>query len=508
MSQNLATVEDAPAAASSPDPKRWLALGVIAIAQLMVVLDATIVNIAMPSAQQALGISDANRQWIITAYTLAFGGLLLLGGRIADYVGRKRVFLIGLIGFAGASALGGLATNGATLFAARGLQGAFGALLAPAALSLITVTFTDVKDRAKAFGVFGAIAGVGAAIGLVMGGFLTEYTTWRWCLLVNIPIALLAFFLAVPIVRESKAEGNTRYDVPGAVLATGGLLALVYAFTKAAEDGWSAGVTLTFFAIAAVMLVGFVFVEARSSHPLLPLRVVWHRNRGGSFLVSVLMGAGMFGMFLFMTYYFQGTLGYSPLESGVAYLPFSFALIITAVVASGLLPKVGPRGMMTLGGVMSAGAMIWLTQLRADSPYWGFIFPAFVIMAAGMALVFVPLGNTSLTGVDDHDAGVASAMLNTTQQVGGSLGVALLNTVFTTATASYITSHGPASVAQGAVHGYNVAFTVSAVLLAGSALLIFLLIRNTKDTGGPAEPAGPDAAIPAVTPVPAPAPAT
>jgi EmrB/QacA subfamily drug resistance transporter len=502
MSQETATVEESPTGAAPVDPRRWLALAVIAIAQLMVVLDATIVNIAMPSAQQELGISDANRQWIITAYTLAFGGLLLLGGRVADYVGRKRVFLIGLIGFAAASALGGIATNGGTLFAARGLQGVFGALLAPAALSLITVTFTDVKDRAKAFGVFGAISGVGAAIGLVMGGLLTEYTTWRWCLLVLTPIALLAFFLALPIVKESKAEGNTRYDVPGAVLATGGLLALVYAFTRAAEEGWSASLTLTFFAIAAVLLVGFVVVEARSAHPLLPLRVVWHRNRGGSFLVSVLMGAGMFGMFLFMTYYFQGTLHYSPLESGIAYLPFSFALIITAIVASALLPRVGPRAMMTLGGVMAAGAMIWLTQLRVDSSYPAFILPAFVIMASGMALVFVPLGNTSLTGVDDRDAGVASAMLNTTQQIGGSLGVALLNTVFTTATASYITSHGPASAPLGVVHGYNVAFTVSAVLLGASALLIFLLIRGGRQTP-PVAPAEADATSPELAAVPA-----
>src|SRR5436309_9208 len=311
----------------------------------MVVLDATIVNIAMPSAQHQLHISDANRQWIVTAYTLAFGGLLLLGGRIADYAGRKRVFLIGLLGFAGASALGGAAGNAVTLFAARGLQGLFGALLAPAALSLITVTFTDVRDRARAFGVFGAISGVGAAIGLIMGGLLTQYTSWRWCLLVNIPIALLAFFLALPIVKESRASGNTRYDVPGAVLATGGLTALVYGFTKAAEDGWSATVTLVLFAIAAALLVGFVVLEARSANP----------------------------------------------------------------------------------------------------PYPSFILPAFIIMAVGMALIFVPLGNTSLTGVSPHDAGVASAMVNTTQQIGGSLGVALLNTVFTNAVASYLTAHGPAA---------------------------------------------------------------
>jgi EmrB/QacA subfamily drug resistance transporter len=490
--QDRAAVETSPAGVPAVDPKRWLALGVVAIAQLMVVLDATIVNIAMPSAQEALHITDANRQWIVTAYTLAFGGLLLLGGRIADYVGRKRVFLIGLIGFAGASALGGLATNAGTLFAARGLQGVFGALLAPAALSLITVTFTDIKDRAKAFGVFGAISGVGAAIGLIMGGFLTEYTTWRWCLLVNIPIALIAFALALPIVKESRAGGNTKYDVPGAVLATGGLLALVYGFTKAAEDGWSAGNTLTYFAIATVLLVGFVVVEARSANPLLPLRVVMHRNRGGSFLVSVLLGAGLLGMFLFMTYYFQGTLHYSPLRSGVAYLPFSGALIVTAIVGSALLPRVGPRVMMTTGGVLGTGAMVGLTQLRIDSSYATFILPVFVIMAVGMALVFVPLGNTSLTGVSDHDAGVASAMLNTTQQVGASLGVALLNTVFTTALANYIAANGPAAAPLGAVYGYNVAFTVSAVLLAAATIAAFVLIRNDRQpdstTPEPIEP--------------------
>jgi EmrB/QacA subfamily drug resistance transporter len=482
MSQQTATGADVTAGGQAVDPKRWLALLVIAIAQLMVVLDATIVNIAMPSAQADLGISDANRQWIVTAYTLAFGGLLLLGGRIADYVGRRKIFLIGLIGFAGASALGGIAANAGTLFAARALQGVFGALLAPAALSLITVTFTNVKDRAKAFGVFGAISGVGATVGLILGGVLTDYTSWRWTLLVNIPIALIAFALAVPIVRESKAHGNTRYDIPGTILATGGLVALVYAFTKAAEDGWSSAVTLVFFAIAAVLLVGFVVFESRTANPLLPLRVVLHRNRGGSFLVSVLLGAGMMGMFLFMTYYFQSTLQYSPVKSGIAYLPFSLALIVTAMAASTLLPKVGPRAMMTVGGLLATAGMVWLTQLRIDSSYLTLMLPALVIMAVGMALVFVPLGNTSLTGVDDHDAGVASAMVNTTQQIGGSLGVALLNTVFTTAVAGYITDHGPESAPLGAVHGYNVAFTVSAVLLAASTLVTFLLIRNTRQT--------------------------
>ena len=485
----LTNADDATARAKepvAPDPRRWLALTVLAIAQLMVVLDATIVNIAMPSAQIALHISTADRQWILTAYTLTFGGLLLLGGRIADYVGRKRVFLIGLVGFALASALGGAAQDAAMLFTARALQGAFGALLAPAALSLITVTFTDVKDRAKAFGVFGAISGVGAAIGLVMGGLLTQYADWRWCLFVNIFIAAIAFAMAVPIVRESKAEGNTKYDIPGTIMATGGLATLVYAFTNAANHSWGATSTLIFFAISAVLLTGFVVFESRTAHPLLPLRVILHRNRGGSYLTSVVLGAGMMGMFMFMTYYFQQTLGYTPLKTGISYLPFSGALIVTAVVASNLLPRLGARVVMTAGGLLATGGMFWLTQLKIDSSYPAMILPAFIILAVGMGAVFVPLSNTALTGVKNHDAGVASAMVNTTQQIGGSLGVALLNTVFTTASASYITAHGVGATQLGFVHGYNIAFTVSAVLLAVATLVIFVLIRKDKVEEGTA----------------------
>lgn len=497
-----------PAAATTsppePDPKRWLALVVIAIAQLMVVVDATIVNIAMPEATAALGISDADRQWMMTAYTLAFGALLLLGGRIADYVGRKKVFMIGLIGFAAASALGGLAQNAAMLFGARALQGAFGALLAPAALSLITVSFTEVKERAKAFGVFGAISGVGAAFGLISGGLLTQYANWRWCLLVLTPIAIVTALLARSIVRESKAEGNTKYDIPGTILATGGLFALVYGFTKAAPDqatgesNWGKPGTVALFVVAAVMLVAFVWVEARSKNPMLPLRVLTNRNRGGSFLVSILLGAGMMGMFLFMTFYFQSTLQWSPLKSGVAYLPFSAAIIVTAGVGSGLLPKVGPLKMMATGGVLATAALVWLTQLKADSSYVSMILPIFILMAVGMGLIFVPLGNTALTGVSPHDAGVASATLNATQQVGGSLGVALLNTVFITAMTNYAESHPPTSAdpaaigkvqLDAAIHGYDMGFTVSAILMAAAALAIVLFIRNTKEQSADAAPA-------------------
>jgi EmrB/QacA subfamily drug resistance transporter len=484
MSQESAVAQPpafgGPDAAAPHDSRRWLALMVIAIAQLMVVLDATIVNIALPHAQQALHISDADRQWIVTAYTLTFGGLLLLGGRIADYVGRKRTFLIGLIGFAAASALGGVAANSAMLFGARALQGAFGAILAPAALSLLTVTFTEPKDRAKAFGVFGAISGGGAAIGVISGGVLTEYANWRWCLLVNIPIALIAFFLALPIVRESKAHGNTKYDIPGAIMSTAGLGALVYGFTKAATeaDHWTAPVTLAWLAVAVVLLVSFVFWESRVKNPLLPLRVVTDRNRGVSFLVSILVGAGLLGMFLFLTYYLQLTLHYSAVKTGLAYLPFSGGIIVAAGIAAQLLPRVGPRVLMTVGGAMATGAMLWLTQLDLNSSYASAILPAFIAMSLGMGFIFVPLSSTALSGVENHDAGVASAMLNTTQQVGGSLGTALLNTIFITTVTNYLISHAGKNPLQANIHGYNVAFTVSAGLLALGTVLTFLFIRK------------------------------
>jgi EmrB/QacA subfamily drug resistance transporter len=334
-------------------PRRWLALAVIAIAQLMIVLDITVVNIALPSAQIDLGITDADRQWVVTAYTLAFGGLLLLGGRISDYWGRKRAFIAGMVGFAFASALGGLATNAILLFAARGLQGAFGALLAPASLALLTVLFSDAKERARAFGVYGAIAGGGSAIGLILGGVLTEYANWRWCLLVNVPVALLAIAAAVRLVPESRTQGSTKYDVLGAVLATIGLMSLVYGFTKAATDGWSAGVTLLFLGLGVLLLALFLAWEARTSHPLLPLRIILDRNRGGGFLASLLVGVGLFGSFLFLTFYFQGTLAYTPLQAGLATLPVTLGVLIGAGIASGLLPRIGARPMMIAGPLIA-----------------------------------------------------------------------------------------------------------------------------------------------------------
>jgi EmrB/QacA subfamily drug resistance transporter len=463
---------------TSADPRRWLALGIIAVAQLMVVLDASIVNIALPSAQDALGISDANRQWVITAYALAFGGLLLLGGRIADFVGRKRIFVVGLVGFGVASAIGGLAQNQGELFAARALQGAFAALMAPAALSLITVTFTEPRERAKAFGVYGGISGGGAALGLILGGVLTEYASWRWTLLVNTPIAIGTAIAGALVVRESRAEGKPHYDIPGVITSTLGLVALVYGFTKANESGWSAGSTITLLVAAAVLLLTFFVIESRTAEPLLPPRVFLERNRAGAFLVSLLIGLALFGMFLFLVYYMQGTLQYSAVRSGLAFLPFSAGIVVAAGLASGLLPRYGPRPLMVGGTAMAALGMALFTQIKVDSAFVSHVLPAEIVMSLGMGFAFVALSSTALIGVSEHDAGVASALVNTTQQVGGSLGTALLNTIAASATATYIAGHGPASASVGAVHGYTVAFTWGLGALVLAVVLAFLLIEK------------------------------
>ncbi|MFB7532990.1 MFS transporter [Streptomyces sp. NPDC056178] len=317
------STEDLP----GPDPRRWLALVTISVATLMVVLGASVINIALPQAQSDLGISDANRQWAVTAYSLAFGGMLLLGGRIVDCVGRKRVFLIGLVGFAADSMISGLATTGAALFAGRALQGVFVALLAPAALSLIAVTFTEARERAKAFGVYGALQGAGGAVGLIIGGVLTEYTTWRWCMFVNTPIALAAALAALATVRESRVEGTRRYDIPGVLLVTTGLVSLVWGFIHAAEKSWSSALSWALLIAGAALIAAFIAVERRTAYPVLPLRVVLDRDRGGAFLISLLTGAGLFALMLFLTYYLQANLGYQPLHAGLAFLPFTCSLI-------------------------------------------------------------------------------------------------------------------------------------------------------------------------------------
>jgi EmrB/QacA subfamily drug resistance transporter len=408
----------------------------------------------------------------------------LLGGRIGDFMGRKKIFLIGLIGFAGASALGGIASTQGLLFGARALQGVFAALLAPAALAIISVTFTVPTERAKAFGVMGAISGGGAAIGLIVGGTLTEFFSWRWCLGVNVPIAVIAFFLATRFVHESKADGNRSYDIPGVITATAGLFSLTYGFNQAATSGWSDGLTLGFLGAAVILLVVFVVIESKVANPLMPLRVITDRNRGGSYLGSLVVGAGLFSMFLFLGLYLQVILGYSPLKSGFAFLPFTAGIIIFAGIASQLLPKFGPKPLMIPGLIAASLGLLFLSNITPETSYLTHVMPALLIMSSGMALVFIPLTTTSLHGVGNHDTGVASAMVNTSQQIGGSLGTALLNTVAATATATYATANsalGDKVQAYAMTHGFTVAFKFSALLLFIGAVVLFFFINIGKD---------------------------
>ncbi|MBN1091901.1 MFS transporter [Blastococcus sp. TML/M2B] len=508
-----ASAAGAQAPAEEPYERRWLALGVIAMTVLLVILDATIVNIALPAVTDDLGISTASQQWIVTAYTLTFGGFLLLGGRIADFWGRKRTYLVGAAGFAAASALGGFAQNEAMLFGARALQGVFGALLAPASLALITVLFTEPKERAKAFGVYGAIAGGGAAIGLLLGGVLTEYADWRWCFWVNLPVALLAIVLAIPVVPESRAPGDTSYDIPGAVLVTLGLASIVYGFTRVSEaaqsnaaeaaeanargggemvtaaSGWSDGPAWLFIVAGLLLVVGFVVLELRTRNPLLPMRIVLDRNRGGAFLTSTLVGAGLIGAFFFLSLYFQQVLGYEPVVAGVASLPVSLGVFIAAGASSALLPRIGPRPLMVAGGLLAASGLFTLSFVDLDTSFWALPFPGQVLLGLGLGFTFVPLSNLALVGAGEHDAGAASAMLNATQQVGASIGTAVLASLSVAA----ISSSTADAIAGGAdpqdarvglaaqVEGYTTAFTWASVLLVLGAVVAAVLIKATKE---------------------------
>lgn len=471
-----------PSPNTSTDPqhaRRWWVLALIGIAQLMVVLDATIVNIALPSAQHALEFSDENRQWVVTAYALAFGSLLLIGGRIGDLIGRKRVFVVGLLGFAVASAIGGAAQGFGMLVFARALQGVFGALLAPAALSLLTTTFTDPAERGRAFGIFGAIAGSGAAIGLLLGGLLTEWLSWRWCLYVNLLFAIPAAFGALSLLHDGAHAAKPRIDIPGTLTSAAGLFALVFGFAKAESDGWGAGITIASLAISVVLLIAFVALQARVAHPLLPLRVVKDRDRGGSYLAVGISGAGMFGVFLFLTYYLQLTLGFSPIETGLAFLPLSFAIMVTATSATAkLMPRHGHKPLVVLGMTMAAAAMVLLTQVGVDSSYLTHVLPALIVMGLGLGFVFAPAMSTATIGVDPHDAGVASAMVNTSQQVGGSVGTALLSTLAASAVSGYVADHGPQAVEAATVNGYTTAFWWSAAIFAVGAISSALLMKG------------------------------
>jgi len=479
--------------------RRWRILAVIAVAQLMVVLDVTIVNIALPSAQADLGFDPDSRQWVITAYALAFGSLLLLGGKISDLIGRKWTFIAGLGGFAGASAIGGAAPSFEVLVGARALQGAFAALLAPAALSIVTTTFTDPEERGKAFGVYGALATAGAAVGLLLGGFLTELLTWRWTMYVNLAFAIPAAIGAARLLVNVRPAERPRIDVPGVLVATSGLFALVYGFSNAEMDSWTAPLTIGMLAYGVVAAAAFVAIERRVSSPLLPLRVVRDRNRGAAFVAVSIAGVAMFATFLFLTYYLQQGLGFSPIESGLAFLPMVLAIFATApAAATKLLPRVGPRPLVPSGMAIAALGLVYLTRIGVESSYAGAVLPAVIVMGVGFGLIMAPAFATATHGIEPGDAGVASAMVNTSQQVGGSLGLALLSTLFADAVSGYAAAAGtPVALAQAeaAVHGYTTAFWWAAGILAAGAIVTRLPFERGHRTA-PAH--GPPATVPEI----------
>jgi len=461
------------------DRRRWLVLGVIALAQLMVVLDLTVMNVALPSAQRALGFTTVDRQWVVTAYTLAFGSLLLPGGRLADLLGRKVTFLTGLAGFALVSAVGGASVNFA--------------MLVPSALSLLTTTFTAPKDRGRAFAVYGAIAGAGGAIGLLLGGALTEYLSWRWTLYVNLLFAAVAFTGGLLLLQRQPSPVKPRLDIPGVLLVSGAVFCLVYGFSNAATHSWHAPSTWGFLAAGAALLAAFAWWMSRAAHPLLPPRVVLDRNRGGAYLSMFIASAGLFGIFLFLTYYLQQTLGYSPLVTGVAFLPISAALILAANLSTiVLMPRFGPRPLVALGMLAAAGGVAWLAQLGPHTAYAAGVLGPIILAGVGVGLVIAPVINTGTFGVAPQDAGVASATVTVGQQLGASVGTSLLNTIFASAVASYLAAHlaaarligRPALTGLALAHGYDTAFWWTAGIFAAGAVTAGALLRP-----GPLRPA-------------------
>jgi EmrB/QacA subfamily drug resistance transporter len=464
--------------------RRWLTLAVICTAALMIVLDVTVMTLALPSAERALGFSDADRQWIVTAYSLSFGSLLLFCGRLADLVGRKTTFLTGLAGFAIASAIGGASDSFTMLVTARACQGAFAALLAPSALSLLATTFTEPKERARAFGVYGAVAASGSGLGLLLGGALTSYLSWRWCLYVNLVFAGLAITGGALLLGRQPKTPGARLDWPGVAAVSGGIFGVVYGFANAATHGWHAPSTWGFLAAGAALLIVFGCGQARSAHPLLPPRVALHRNRGGAYITMLVQGAAVYGIFLFLIYYMQLSLGYSPVKSGVALLPMVAVIGVMANVGNiKLMPRVGPKPLITLGLLSGAVGMAWLTRIGVHSAYASALLGPIVLAGFGMGLVFSAVANTGTFGVQPRDAGIASASVQAGQQLGGSIGTALLNTIAASAVTSYLVSHrygrpAPELLQLAAVHSYTTVFWWCAAIFAVGALISGTLLRR------------------------------
>ena len=507
-SETSSATQDPPAA---PGDRRWLILVIVAVAQLMVVLDATIVNIALPSAQRALGFPNSDRQWVVTAYALAFGSLLLVGGRLGDMFSRKWVFITGLIGFAGASAIGGASVSFTMLVTARALQGAFGAVLAPSALGTLVSTFQDRRERGRAFGVFGSVAAGGGGVGLILGGALTQYFSWRWCLYVNLVFAAIAVAGALAWIRSSRPVVRPPMDWPGTVLACAGLFLIVFGFSHAESAGWTAALTLGSLVLGVALLAGFAVAEQRAQRPLLPLRVILDRTRGGAYVAVGISGIAMFGTFLFLTYYLQEVKAERPLTTGLLFLSMIGCILISSNLASILLPpRLGPRVLIAAGMLLATAGMAYLTRLSVTSSYASGVLPALLIIGLGFGMISAPAINTATTGVAPEDSGVASALVNTMQQVGGSIGTSALSTIALTATASYLVTHhtGPLAPAIAVTDGYTTAFAVSAALFGlGFILAIVLLpskrrlaeLRNAV-TAPAAELAAPALAAPAEQP--------
>ncbi|WP_182525230.1 MFS transporter [Nocardioides dongkuii] len=462
--------------AAPASPTRWWALCVLGLAQLMVVLDGTIVAIALPAAQAELGMADGQRQWVVTAYAVAFSALLLLGGRIADYWGRKRTFMVGMVGFGVASVWGGLAQSGAELIAARGLQGVFAALIAPAALAMITVLFPSGRERNVAFAAFGIIAGTGAAFGFLLGGVLTQYADWRWCLLVNVFFVVLALIGGKALLVESRAEGDNRYDLVGAVLVALSLAALIYGFARA-EHGWGEADTIGFLVAGAVLMVAFVWWQARSSHPLLPLRVVQSRVRGAAFLLQACVGVVMVGAMLYLTFHFQIVLAMSPVAAGFASVAMTVVIMATAPVSTKLFTTYGPRVVLTAGPLAVAAGLFYLSGISAGGSYWTEVLPGLVLMGLGFSLVLVPVQNLALAGVDPHDAGVASALANASVHVGGSIAVAVFTAIYTSSMTDSLARGTDEMSALAGAYG-DTLLAAACVMVLGSATS-FLMIRGS-----------------------------
>jgi EmrB/QacA subfamily drug resistance transporter len=468
---------------ASGETNRWLVLVIVCLGQFMVVLDATVVNVALPSIQRDLGFSQADLQWVINAYTLVFGGFLLLGGRMGDLIGRRRIFLAGIAVFSIASLLNGLATSSSWLVASRALQGLGGALVSPAALSIITTTFAEGEDRTKALGVWSAIAAGGGAFGLLLGGVLTDLLSWEWIFFVNVPIGIATGILALRHVPESRAAVHQAgADVPGAITVTAGLVVLVYAIVKAEDFGWGSGKTLGLAAVAIGLLTLFVFIERRSKAPLIRLGIFRVRSLAGANLTLLIVIGGLFAFFFFSSLYVQRILGYSPLQAGLAFLPVTVGIGVGAGIAQQLVKRIGVRSTAVIGMVIAAFGLWLFSGATADGSYLSDVLPAIIPQSVGMGLTFVPVTLIATTNVADEDAGLASGLFNTSQQVGGALGLAVLSTLAADKTDSVLKALGhaptPAETADALLDGFNTAFVAAAILVLAGAVVLLALVRK------------------------------